>query len=196
MANRSFRRGISQSQRRKKSWVQMKLTISTGAQNPGFATSIALETAAPPSAGTAERDGLVAVSGDGSGTDPFVSTLPEECTILRIRGSLLFPENTIQRVPAAGDASHNFGFGVTAITDLDPSSYPGPCSKPDWDGWMFLRQSALKPIDAAATVLDVKAMRKIKTGDAFFVMAESVLQVGPGVVQSWIFDLRLLLLLP
>jgi len=196
---RGFRgRGISDSQRRKKTWVSVKLLIGGGeARVPGFSTGINLSVTPGTLSGEASRDGFILSSGDGTGNDPLVSTLPEESTILRIRGSLDFPTSDGAPAILATDINTSFGFGVTGLTDNNATSYPGPISDADWDGWMFLRQSHLKPVSSDGTVVDVKSMRKLKSGDAFFIMAEGVPLSNMGnVLQEWHFDLRLLLLLP
>ncbi len=198
MVHRTFRgRGISQSQRRKKSWFQIKEVIASSA-TPGFMTVINLTNdLSLVATGESARAGFTLADGDGTAGAPFTSSVPEESTILRIRGSLLFPKNVrVGSGAIAGDLSNSIGFGVSSINDLQASSFPGPTSDPDWDGWMFLRSSAVSPVDSMGTVIDVKAMRKIKSGDVFFVMAESTSAGGSPANQSWIMDLRLLLLLP
>jgi len=191
---RSFRgRGVSQSQRRKKSWFALKLVISTGIQVPGYDTMFQLETVADSTVGRSVRDGFIAMSGDGTAIAPFTSTIPEESTILRVRGSLVFPKYDTS---AATGTDHSFGFGVSAISDLNSDSYPGPLSDIDSDTWMFLRKGAIAPLDAAGTIVDVKAMRKVVSGDAFFVMAETTTSSSNPTDGLWQFDLRLLILLP
>jgi len=197
-SRRGFRgRGISDSQRRKKSWVQLVELVDL-AEVPGFVTSIGLFLTDSGVPGRGVQSGVIGISGDGTAGAPFRSVLPPESTILRIRGSILFPKYLAAGGAAAANVDVAVGFGVTGISDLTSESYPGPISEADWDGWMFRRQSAVSPVDSEGTTVDVKAMRKIKSGDAFFVMMESV--VGEGgtstAVQTWAFDLRLLLLLP
>lgn len=149
-------------------------------------------------AGGSVQDGFIAADGSGTGADPLVSTIPEESTILRIRGSLLFPNYNIDDPIVAGAAFETcFGMGVAPIKDLDADSYPGPCSEASWDGWMFRRQSSLEDITFEGSIIDVKAMRKVKSGDAFFVMAEMVNISAVGTLDfDWQWDLRLLILLP
>ncbi len=197
---RSFRgRGISQAQRRKKTWVQLEVLVGAGTASPGRTGALGLDVTTPSVNGTTNRDGFIAMTGDGSGAAPFASLLPDESTILRIRGSLVFPKNGASTVGFDPlETQFVFGVGVTGISDLNSDSYPGPISDADWDGWMFLRQSALGPADSNATLVDIKAMRKIQSGDALFVMAEGAanLNAGQSISGSWQFDLRVLLLLP
>jgi len=192
-------RGISQSQRRKKTWISVKAAVATpSAGDSIFTTSFQLpvaQTGASDGSHSEVAFGLIDVGAAGDG-DEF-STLPEECTVLRIRGSLLFPNNAF----ASGDTlpinNHAFGIGVTDIRSIVNSNFPGPIIDSDWDGWMFLRQSALKPLDAQATMMDVKSMRKIKTGDALFFAAQTVNGTGGGGASAdWAMDARILVLLP
>ncbi len=201
MAHRrgSSRRGISESQRRKKAWIGVKFATSgPGGSQALFMTSIRMATAATSANdGAIEDDLFILVSDPTTSVGDEVSTLPEECTILRARGSLIFPKNE----PGAGasniGSNYSFGFGVTDIRSLTNASAPGPITDVDWDGWMFLRQSAASVQSAFGSVVDVKAMRKIKTGDALFFAAQAV--SGDSVVTpagDWMFDMRLLVLLP
>jgi len=63
---------------------------------------------------------------------------------------------------------------------------------------MFRRQSSVSPLDSEGTNVDVKSMRKIQDGEAFFVSTEVVRgqAVVSEVFHTWIYDLRLLVLLP
>jgi len=200
MARRAFRgRGISQSQRRKKTWVQLKFLIAGGAATPGFSTTEAFRITAPSAPdGASARSGTISASGSGIGSDPLVSSLPRESTILRVRGSLTFPVSKFDPAALQLDTAFSMGFGVTQLSDLNIDSYPGPISDADWAGWMFLRQGSQAPIDATGTIVDVKAMRKVKTDETFIIMFEAVKgdSVNPGLVGDWTIDLRLLLLLP
>jgi len=193
---RSFTRGISQSQRRKKTWIQLKQLAPSGGEIPGFITTFQSFIPATGPSGNGARAGFIFVTGDGTAEFPLVSNFPEECTILRIRGSLLFPKYITSEPLGTTDVATSFGFGVAAITDLDAQSYPAPGSNADWDGWMFKRQSPVSPVDSAGTIVDVKAMRKIKSGDCFFTMAESVALGTTSTDAQWQYDMRLLILLP
>jgi len=113
-------RGISDSQRRKKTWITTKIA-SEGVGNAAvFQTAIKMETADTASAIGSFTNVLFAAV-----TDPDVevgeerSTLPEECTILRVRGSLLFPK-TNGGIATLGRVSdqYAFGFGVTDIRSI------------------------------------------------------------------------------
>ncbi len=196
MAHRrgSFRRSVSQTQRRKKSWSQLVVVTGQSTARPGFVSSFGLEVTSPNSNGDGARDGFIAMGGDGSNVDPFTSVIPSESTILRIRGSLVFPKNSV--VADVTGVNFDIGFGVTSITDNVSSSYPAPITDADWDGWMYKRQAAAAPLDANAAVLDVKAMRKIQDGEVFFIMAEGVTAGAVGSTGLWQMDLRMLILLP
>ncbi len=201
MARRAFRPRISESQRRKKAWIAVKSPTNAGdsAALALFTTSINISTASTSaSIGSFTSNLLGAVDAGGTSQGDERSTLPEESTILRARGSLLFPKNLAQSGnDGAVQDNYAFGFGVTDIRSIVNGVAPLPITDVDWDGWMFLRQSAVTPVDSEGTVVDVKAMRKIKTGDAFFVSVQSL--NGLTVVttgQDWTFDLRLLMLLP
>ncbi len=199
MAHRRTRsRGISQTQRRKKTWLQLRTVIGVGDQTPGFQTSFGLGVDTPGSFGSSDRDGFFAATGDGTGAAPFQSSLPEESTILRVRGSLQFPKTEVTGGGGTFGIANQaaFGFGVAPLTDNFNSSYPGPITDADWDGWMFLRQSTLPPVEANSGIVDVKAMRKLRSGDTFFVMAEGLQIAATTVPFEWAFDLRLLILLP
>jgi len=204
MAHRRFRgRGISDSQRRKKAWIGLKQLVpgTPGSGDGSFTTSIKLTTPIG-SGSTAPGNFSSAIAAFISDPDPQIgeeaSTLPEECTILRARGSLLFPKTVPGTVANQIDIQHSFGFGVTDIRSIASGIAPGPILDVDWDGWMFLRQSTVAPVDSVGSAVDVKAMRKIKTGDAFFVAATAMDVAGGAFVPTadWIFDLRLLILLP
>ncbi len=196
-------RGISQSQRRKKTWFQAKIANEDAAVagRSRFATSFNLETLAPGAGvGISEKVAFASIADPDVGEGGEVSSLPEESTILRARGSLVFPKTDITAGLQQGWVSQQFayGFGVMDVRSLVEGSFPGPIIDADWDGWMFLRQSGVAPVDSIGTVMDVKAMRKIQSGDAFFMAAETVNGEGatPGVVGSWNVDLRVLLFLP
>jgi len=189
-------RGVSDSQRRKKTWNQIKELSAVGSgQAPGFHTNFELSVTPGAVTGIGVRDGFILATGVGTGVSPIVSSLPEECTILRIRGSLVFPKYIVGAGAGAVDCS--FGMGVSGISDLDSNSYPAPISDADWDGWMFKRAGAVSPVDPTGAIVDVKAMRKIKSGDAFFVQVEAVPESTTSTAALfWQFDLRLLVLLP
>ena len=194
---RSSRRGVSDTQRRKKAWFTVKEIVGGGGASPGFQTSFSTTLTTPGVGGTSTRSVFALLAGSGTGADPLVSQIPEESTILRMRGSLLFPKNVPDTGGGPADSQFAVGFGVTAIRDSNADSYPAPISEGDWDGWMFLRQSAVSPVDSIGTMVDVKSMRKVKSGDFFFISFEASAGVNVlNTVGLWMLDLRILLLLP
>lgn len=200
MAHRRPRgRGISEAQRRKKTWVQLKSEVNAAGGNESqFQTSFMIGVPASIGAvGGTEKTAFAAISDPAVpvGLGDEVSTLPEESTILRMRGSLVFPPHVtaVANIPS----QYAIGYGVTDIRSIVGGAFPGPIIDADWDGWMFLRQSGVGPLDAFGSEVDVKAMRKLQGGDTFFVAVESVAGTGAGAdAAEWNFDLRLLLLLP
>jgi len=199
----SFRRGgISDSQRRKKTWISAKAaTAAVGGGDASFMTALQITLPAP-LAGLGDRVfGGIALFQDPTGLPEGgeVSTLPEESTILRARGSLLFPKSdpTSGVEPLTIDQQSAFGIGVTDVRSLSAGVFPTPIIDSDWDGWMFLRQSTVLPVDAIGTVVDIKSMRKIMSGDALFFAAETINGASTGgTATSWTFDMRFLILLP
>ncbi len=199
---RSFRpRGISDSQRRKKTWVQVGIANgAVGAGNMAFATSLLIETPTIGS-GAGSNDfalfGLVQSGATEVGDES--SVLPDESTILRMRGSLNYPKNSATQgtLPGVPQEQFAFGMGVTDVRSLVNGASPLPITDASWDGWMFLRQSSIAPLDSEGTIVDVKSMRKIKSGDAFFVVGQGVAGGGGTSFNGmWQLDLRILLLLP
>ncbi len=199
MARRAFRgrSGISQSQRRKKTWVQVVEAAGGSANAPGFVSTFEVALAPNTTPGNNTKFGFVVASGDGTQGAPLVSNLPSESTILRIRGSLAFPKNNYNGTGLV-NTQVAIGYGVTSLTDLNSDSYPGSISDGSWDGWMFLRQSAVAPVDSEGSIVDIKAMRKINDGETLFVQTESVAGDGTpsAAVQLFQLDIRILLLLP
>ncbi len=201
MANRkrAFRgRGISDSQRRKKTWIAVKAATGTNtAGEPEFMTGLVMSTPAAVGAFESQSTVIALISDPLTGIGDELSTLPDESTILRIRGSLLFPKS--DPAPSASGTlqttQHAFGIGVASIRSIIGGTAPTPIVDADWDGWMFLRQSTVSPVDAVGTVLDVKSMRKVRGGDALFISAETI-NTSVGVAADWALDLRLLILLP
>jgi len=99
-------RGISASQRRKKSWIQV-----TG---PSVDTlgGIAVPDVQTPNMNLFVPVGTNAVAGFSSNSsglfsDPTLDKIPAESTILRLRGSVNLPKNTV----GAG-AINNFAIGI------------------------------------------------------------------------------------
>jgi len=201
MARRgSFRgsRGISDAQRRKKTWIAAKEATNSLSQDASFTTSIALNTAdTGPTPGSFSSAAFILVNDRVVGVGDEVSSLGEEVTILRSRGSLLFPKNTIDVGQSKMSDIYGFGFGITDVRSLVNGAFPGPLTDVDWDGWMFLRTSAVPPVDSVGSVVDVKSMRKIESGDALFFSVQSM--SGDSVITpkgNWAFDMRFLILLP
>jgi len=177
------RGGVSQSQRRKKMWVNV---------NPNATDDIA----------GGELDIPAGVAPGNTFTSVFLpSTLNEsfrESTILRIRGWLDLEKSTITDPPVTV-----FAFGICMVSDEaaglgSTGSVPNPAtiSGQDWDGWMFLRSSTQAPVDITGTILDVKAMRKWQSGQSVlfgFGRASDAATPTAGVCK---FNVRMLLLLP
>jgi len=185
---RSFRggRGVSESQRRKKAWFGMNVS-------PGQGNDLSGGGLTPPD--------LVG-AGESSKSLVFLSSGNEalaESTLLRIRGSLDFPGNTISPSNASNEI---FCFGIGVVSDTAATfetGIPNPATGVgyDWDGWMFLRSSSLKPADANATLVDVKSMRKWRSGESIvFVAGMATNNVAGMLGQQFQFNLRGLFLLP
>jgi len=127
MANRSrstFRRGITETQRRKKSWIDMNVGPAQGEDV---------------SAGGLTPSALVAPGGEIS-----ILQFPSqpgfmESTLLRIRGVLSVPKSTYTSAP---DGTEVFAFGIGVVSDVSAaaSAVPNPATAIgyDWDGWLFL----------------------------------------------------------
>jgi len=80
---------------------------------------------------------------------------------------------------------------------------PNPAT-PDggaWDGWMFYRSQQTAALDANASIIDVKSMRKVQSGMSIIVVV-GCFEAGsvPGAAQCAAFqvqlNLRALILLP
>jgi len=175
MAHRaSFRRGVSQSQRRKKSWAAFVApTSSDTGSSPSGVTNITLNFELPvgPAAQPSEQAVAYAfAAGDliGGSLD-----LQQESTLLRIRGSLIQLKNTASATKIESQA---FGIAVVESTNLlAPAKFPNPANPVGaaWDGWMFYRSINSSVVDAASTVIDVKSMRKVQSGYSLIFVAGS-----------------------
>jgi len=196
---RSFRgRGISDSQRRKKSWIQ----ISTPARFAGAGTTTAetsnLQFSLPLDAAPSLTDFRQTA---GFFSDLTTLGLPAESTILRIRGSVLFGKN---------DAISNdvtmlaMGIGVLESTAAAAGVVPNPAT-PDggsWDGWMWHRSQQSTALDVEGTVFDVKSMRKVQGGYSMILVFGRHIQnvidvpVDPVSQIEASINLRVLVLLP
>jgi len=96
-------------------------------------------------------------------------------------------------------ATFAFGIGIVSDEAAEALAVPNPATATgyDWDGWMFLRNSNQIPVDVQGTIIDVKAMRKWKSGDSIVFVAGSSAGSGGGQVgQPFEFSLRGLFLLP
>jgi len=181
---RSFRGrsvGISQSQRRKKSWN----SFGTGGNiAAGVNLSIPAPGAGPSSA--------LAVSGITSvNAGRFV-----EGTIIRIRGSIELPKSSTL---VADNTVIAFGIGFVTDEAFAAAAVPNPAlaEGADWDGWMFYRSILQGSLDANAGVFDVKSMRKWNDGMTFALIAGEATDTGTGVGQSQVQIIaRSLILLP
>jgi len=119
-----------------------------------------------------------------------------ESTILRIRGSLTVPKSVYD--PTANTTKClAFGIGVVSDTSAEALAVPNPATATgyDWDGWLFIRQSNLATVESQATVVDVKAMRKWKSGDSIVFVCGSATG-GSAANADFGWSLRGLFLLP
>jgi len=165
---RSFRGGISQSQRRKKVWGAFEALASDDVLT-GTEESVTLNFSRPSviSQPTGSSQSVGYVFGPSTDTQSIVF----ESTLLRIRGSLNMDKNDV----ATANVTHAFGIGVMEATAANLGAFPNP-ARPDgaeWDGWMFYRSINSAVVDAASTMIDVKAMRKIQSGYALIFVAGS-----------------------
>jgi len=184
---RTFRgRGISESQRRKKAWIDMNA-------GPAFGSDIA---------GGGLATGLLGAAGEQVVALTFGSSINQsfaESTILRIRGVLDLPKSTGDD-QAGGTTVMAFGIGIISEQAAEVlTAIPNPATATgwDWDGWMFLRTHYTTPVDPAGEIVDVKAMRKWHSGDAIVFAFGVATDLVAGIAgQSCQFSLRGLFLLP
>jgi len=153
--------GISESQRRKKTWSGFAL----GATNfNGFAITI-------PATGATPDATLSLVSFSAAGT------IQQESTLMRLRGSVSVPKSTPDATTALTVA-----FGIAMVTDeaAAAASVPNPATAigADWDGWLFYRANVAAPADANATVFDAKAMRKFDGGMSLVMVGGQAVDLG------------------
>jgi len=182
--NRNFggRGGISDSQRRKKSW--RSLPQGLGSEPNGFF----LQTAS-----AALPDNHTTVLFFSTTNNPDIA----ESTILRIRGFL-----EVQKTSSLVGGTDAYAFGICVASEhsaavVDGVPNPASAEGADWDGWMFLRSSTEVAVDIQGTIVDVKAMRKIKSGDALCLVAGfSTNNSSGGPVGTFVGSLRGLFLLP
>jgi len=184
-SSRSFRsRGISETQRRKKAWIDMNLLAVIGDDI---------------SAGALDPPDLVA-PGSSVSLLQFPSQAGfQESTLLRIRGSLTVPKSTYSGVGSPTTVCFAFGIGIVSDDAAAALAVPNPATATgyDWDGWLFLRQSNQSTVEAQATIVDVKAMRKWRSGDSIVFVAGLSTNIPAGTTgASFGFSLRGLFLLP
>jgi len=159
---RSFRgRGISDAQRRKKSWIQINSVAVTNGSTGDL--TIGLKFSAPTGA---------VLTSPQSQTVGFFSDegeIPEESTILRIRGSLNISKNSYS---VGSIDAFAFGIGVLERNAAELGVVPDPSTPKGgaWDGWMFVRSINSSIVDANATIVDVKSMRKLQGGYALILV--------------------------
>jgi len=146
---RTFRRGgISDSQRRKKTWSGFAEvgSLVNGFELPGATTGGA--------AGSALS--LLQFSAANS--------ILSESTLMRIRGSVSIPKST----PDQAGANFIAAFGIAMVTDeaATAGAVPNPAdvNGASWDGWLFYRSTVLDTVETQAGVFDAKAMRKFNGG--------------------------------
>jgi len=178
--------GISDAQRRKKSWFGA--TSATTQSEDQAANTVVMDLL-----GVATPE--VVTFFFASSDNPALA----ESTIIRIRGSIELPKNSGLPV-SNGNVDVQFAFGICMVTEdaAAVAAVPNPASGigASWDGWMFYRSQWQGALDANAGVFDVKAMRKWKSGDAFcLVYGASGFNNAPGPSQCFI-SLRTLFLLP
>jgi len=121
-----------------------------------------------------------------------------ESTILRIRGSMSLDKS----VAGSAGLTEAVAFGIGIISEqasevLTAIPNPATATGYDWDGWLFLRQNFSTSLEPNAEVVDVKAMRKWRSGDSIvFVVGSSTDNVA-GMASAFVqFSLRGLFLLP
>jgi len=191
---RSFQgRGISQAQRRKKSWIAFKAPCNDGLLFGD--NTLTIRFSAP--AGAL----LTSPQGQTVGFFSEIGEFPDEGTLMRIRGSLNLPKNTV-----GGGSCQNFAFGIGVMerTAAELGAVPNPASPEgaEWDGWMSYRTMNSSVVDAAGSIVDVKSMRKIQSGYALIVVVgshETTTSVGGAASAPAIeaeFSARGLFLLP
>jgi len=168
MAHRrgSFVRRVSPAQRRKKAWAAFR-AFPQSTTSGTVATSIILNF-------SGNTDGVsnpgVASFGYVFPTGKESGALDAESTLIRIRGSLILDKNV---VGATEFEAHAFGIGVMETGAALLGSFPNPASPEgsNWDGWMFYRSISTAVLDAEASIVDVKSMRKIESGYSLIFVA-------------------------
>jgi len=154
-------RGRSDTNRRKKIWAPLT-SFARGEDGAGDSTAVSATINLQFSAGVIQPAGEADSNSLGI-VFQAGAQIPNEATILRIRGSLLMDKNVSS---PATTTTFGFGMGVMETGAALAGAFPNPAT-PDgslWDGWMFYRSINSAIVDAASTVLDVKAMRKVQSG--------------------------------
>ena len=176
------RGGISESQRRKKTWLSFASVLT--------AETVGTELIIPP---LVAAGGSTAVFGLPSANAAALGLL--EGTIMRVRGSVEIPKSTV--------ASNFFvvAFGMGFVTDeaFAAGAVPNPATPEgaDWDGWMIYRSQLQGNLDANSGVLDSKAMRKWQSGMTFVQVAGLATNDAAGAASQTVQTiLRGLFLLP
>jgi len=180
----TFRRGISDTQRRKKAWIDMNVQSALG-------NDISSGTLVPPDL-VAPGDSLTLLQFPSQ--SGFI-----ESTILRIRGALTVPKSDYGLGLALNNETFAFGIGIVSDAAAEALAVPNPATATgyDWDGWLFLRQSNQSTVEAQATIVDVKAMRKWQSGDSIVFVAGMATDQLAGITGlDFGFSLRGLFLLP
>jgi len=176
-------RGISQTQRRKKMWVDLNPAAALGSD---LSSGCLLP---PPIAAVGESVAVLQFPAQQGFN---------ESTLLRIRGTLDVPKSTPE--PGAGSSEiAAFGIGIVSDQAAEALAVPNPATATgyDWDGWMFLRQSTQIAVDVQGTMVDVKSMRKWESGQSIvFVAGAATDSVAGFTVSKFCFSLRGLFLLP
>jgi len=176
--------GISDSQRRKKSWIALGDEAS-----PTLAGFFLF-----PSGIGSPGESQALLRFDAAGAFPSLI----ESTILRMRGYVDVPKSILTNAATATVEAVGIGF-VTTEASFAVGGVPNPASLngAEWDGWMFLRSSSQVSVDNQGTLLDIKAMRKWQSGTSLVIVHGFSTQNAAGhssTGSSW--NLRALFLLP
>jgi len=177
----NFRRGISETQRRKKTWEGIGLA---GADEIGVTQFVG-----SPSIGSPTLS-IVSLTSQDAGS-------LVEGTLLRLRGSLILPKS----IPGSAAAASVVAFGIGFVTDDagNAAAVPNPATTigADWDGWLFYRSNVAAALDANATILDSKAMRKWGSGMSLaLIVGAATSSASPPGTQEVSSIIRALFLLP
>jgi len=186
MAHRrgSFRGSrVPESLRRKKTWA----SFSEGGLSSMGVTLFVTAVAGP-------SDSLQVAFIDSGTASAIV-----EGTLMRIRGSVNIPKSQ-GTVNAATQISLAFGIGFVTDEAATAGAVPNPATAvgADWDGWLFYRSNTAAPLDANATVMDSKAMRKWDGGQSLALVFGVSQNTGSTVTGTQSMDIfaRGLFLLP